>query len=139
MESQNPNLLASGVPVKNLVMMYDPRDSTYKGLQVGHFTSGSDYITGSSIIVTAANKTGTFPLVSFSAKKAVFVNHRDPTYRLYKTNETGLDYLRYIPVASGGFQNRVEINGIQNLNELSIQVDSTSLSNGVSGVCIAYS
>lgn len=136
-QSQSANLIASGVPIKNLVMCYDPRDSTYKGLNIGYFTSG-DYITGSSVVVTAVNKSGTFQLVSFPAKKAVFVNHRDPAYRVYKNNETGLDYLRYVPCASGGFQNRVEIGGIQNLNELAIQTDSTATT-ALSGVCIAYS
>ena len=137
-QSSNSNITASGVPIKNVIFCHDPRDNTYKGLQLGYFTSGTSYITGSSIIVTAVNKTGTFPLVSFPAKKLVFVNHRDPTYRIYKTNETGLDYLRYIPCASGGFQNSVEILGIQNANEISLQTDNVATT-ALSGVCIAYS
>ena len=137
--SNFPNIVASGVPLKNLVFCLDERDGMFKALSLGIFTSGSNYNTGSSIIVTAVNKTGTFPLVSFPAKKAVFINQRDPMYRVYKTNETGLDYLRWVPVNSGGALNGVAIEGIKNLNEISIQVDSTSLSNGVSGVCIAYS
>ncbi len=138
MESINSNIVASGIPIKNVPMGLDPRDGTYKGIQIGYYTSGTSYVTGSSIIVTAVNKTGTFPLVNFPAKKLVFVNHRDPTYRIYKTNETGLDYLRYVPCASGGFQNSVEILGIQNANEISLQTDNVATT-ALSGVCIAYS
>lgn len=138
METLNPNLLASGVPVKNLVMCYDPRDSTYKGLNIGYFTSGN-YITGSTFVITAVSKTGIFRLVALPAKKAIFVNQRDPMYRVYKNNESGTDYLRWIPANSGGWVGRAEVDGIQNLNEIALQVDSTSQSNGFSGLCIAYS
>ena len=93
--------------------------------------------TGSSIIVTAVNSTGTFRLVSYFAKKAIFVNHRDPAYRVYKNNETGLDYLRYLPCMSGGWAGRTEVEGITDLNEIAIQTDNTATSN-LSGVCIAY-
>lgn len=132
------NIVASGIPIKNVPMGLDPRDGTYKGIQIGYYTSGTTYVTGSSIIVSAVNKTGTFPLVSFPAKKAVFVNQRDPMYRVYKTNETGLDYLRWVPVNSGGFTHSVEICGIQNLNEISLQTDNTATTS-LSGICIAYS
>ncbi len=131
------NVIASGFP-KQAVFVFNPIRQGFDALNVGYLTSGTNYLTGSSIVVTAVNKTGTFPLVSFPAKKAVFINQRDPMYRVYKTNETGLDYLRWVPVNSGGAHNGVEIAGIQNLNELALQTDNTATTS-LSGVCIAYS
>lgn len=138
-ESINPNLTSSGVPIKNIVSVYDFRDSVYKGLQVGHFTSGTTFITGSSVQVVAANTTGTFQCHPYAAKKAVFVNQRSPMYRVYKTAESGnTAYLNWLPVNSGGWNNRVEFEGITNLSDLTIQTDSTSTTS-VSGVVICYS
>lgn len=138
-ESINSNILVSGVPQKQVQFAYDPRDSTYKGIQIGHYTSGSEYITGSSFQVIACASTGVFRCPPLQAKSVTFVNQRDPMYRVYKNNESGnATYLNWIPVNSGGFHNRVEIKGVQNLNELAIQTDNTATST-LSGVCIVYS
>ncbi len=137
--SQNANLTSSGVPVKNVISLYDFRDSTYKGLQVGHFVSGTNFVTGSSVQVVAANTSGTFRCHPFPCKKATFVNQRVPMYRVYKNDETGAAaYQNWIPVNSGGWNNRVEIEGISNLQELAIQSDSTSTTS-VSGVVFCVS
>jgi hypothetical protein len=109
------------------------KQEMWAAFNLGWLTSGTNYISGSSVQVIAANSTGTFKCHPFVCKRAVFVNQRSPMYRVYKTDETGLDYARWLPVGSGGWANRVEIDGIKNLNELSIQVDSTATSN-VSGV-----
>ena len=135
----NPNLTSSGIPIKNVISLYDPRDSIYKGLQVGHLTSGSEFITGSSVQIIACASTGTFKCQPLQVKSVTFVNQRDPMYRVYKTDETGnTAYLNWVPVNSGGWHNRVEIKGIQNLNEISIQTDSTSITT-LSGVALCYS
>lgn len=136
-ESINSNILASGIPIKNVTFLYDYRDSTYKGMQVGHLTSGTDYISGSSVQVVACNSTGIFKCHPFQTKKAIFFNQRSPMYRVYKTSESGnTAYLNWIPVNSGGIG--VEFQGISDLSSLSIQTDSTSVTS-ISGVVVCYS
>ena len=132
------NVIASGFPSKQSLFIYNPIRQGFDALNVGYLTSGTSYLTGSSIIVTAVSKTGIWRLNDYPSKKAVFINQRDPMYRVYKNNESGLDYLRWIPANSGGWHGRAEIAGIQNLNELAIQIDNTATST-LSGVCIAYS
>ncbi len=139
MESINSNIVASGIPIKNVPMGLDPRDGTYKGIQIGYYTSGTNFVTGSSVQVVAANTSGTFRCHPFPCKKATFVNQRVPMYRVYKNDETGAAaYQNWIPVNSGGWNNRVEIEGIQNLQDLAIQSDSTSTTS-VSGVVFCVS
>lgn len=137
-QSISSNIVASGIPIKNVPMGLDYRDGTYKGIEIGYHTSGMNYITGSSIVVIAANTSGTFRAQAQQAKKVIFVNQRDPMYRVYKNNETGVDYRRWLPCGSGGWDKRVEIEGIQNLQDVAIQSDNTATTS-VSGVCIVYS
>ena len=133
------NVQASGLPVKQVQFSWDPRDGTYKGVQIGYLTSGTNFVTGSSVQVVAANTSGTFRCHSFPCKKATFVNQRVPMYRVYKNDETGnAAYQNWVPVNSGGWNNRVEIEGIQNLQDLAIQSDSTSTTS-VSGVVFCVS
>ncbi len=124
-------------PQPTLALVFDPLigiSGVYRPLKPGDFRAA----TGSSIQITAAGTTGTFQCNNFVATRAIFINQNVAQYRVYKNNETGNDYLRFVTCNSGGWAGRVEIEGIANLNELAIQVGSTSISNGVSGVCIAY-
>ena len=135
--SNYPNIVASGVPLKNLVFCLDDRDGTYKGLSLGIFTSGINYITGSSIQSFGVATTGTRRLDNIVCKRAVFINQRSPQYRVYKNDETGnTAYLNWMPVNSGGWQNRLEIDGISNLQDIAVQTDSTSVSSFSGNVLI---
>lgn len=123
--SQNINSSLSGVPQKNVVMCYDHRDSTYKGLQVGHFTSGSNFITGSKIFSFGIVSSGVTLFDSQPCKVATFFNHDQPAYRIYHANSTGT-YLDYIKMDSGNAGTRIEIKGIVDLNQLAYQKHGNS-------------
>ena len=135
MQPQWSGISKMSTPAPTLALIFDPLigiSGVYRPIKPGDFRVGS----GSSVQVVAANTTGTFQCQSFTATKAIWINQRSPMYRVYKTNESGnTAYLNWIPVNSGGWNNRVEIEGITNLSDLSIQTDSTSTTS-VSGVVL---
>lgn len=96
-----------------------------------------DGATGSSIISFAVVTSGTRRLDDAKCKKAVFINQRVAQYRVYKNDETGLSYDRWLPVNSGGWDKRLEIAGITTLNSLAVQSDSTSVTS-FSGDVLVY-
>ena len=133
------NIVASGFPSKSAIMVYNPIRQGYDSLNIGWITSGQQFVTGSSVQVVAAGTSGIFRCHAFQCKKATFVNQRAPMYRVYKNDESGAAaYQNWIPVNSGGWNNRVEIEGISNLQDLAIQSDSTSITS-VSGVVFCAS
>lgn len=75
--------------------------------------------TGFRVVPFAVVTSGIRTLDSVVCSKVVFINHNNPTYRLYNSNTTG-DYLSWVPVSSGNY-NGVAVEGINNLSRCSVQ------------------
>ena len=124
-QSSSSNIVASGIPIKNVPMALDPRDGTYKGVQIGYYTSGQDYITGVKIMSFGIVTSGVKLFDDQVCKAATFHNHDQPAYRVYRADSTGT-YLDYIKVDSGNASAKVEIKGITNLSQLAYQKHGNS-------------